>query len=202
MFWTHIYDLIVKVVTLGLCLLLAFNIPILEGSPVLIIALAVIAFFAVYTLWMRTLATYLYCWMTLKMDIDFGQAKMLNPAFTPTLPQEWLPMEHLKDEPKEDRFTMALAASREWEEANKSDWTRKMEDFSNLSNRTKVLKVVMYLLIAYFFVASIANWPPASYVTWAYCTLFNTDTYYPFLTILILLFPTILIFKQLDKDIV
>jgi len=99
MIWTHIYDLILKLTTLFLSIIILIPIPYLGDNGIVVVILGIILFFVIYNLFVRTLATYLYCKFTLKMNIDLSQAKQLNEAYSPIFPMtmKWLPMKELKN---------------------------------------------------------------------------------------------------------
>jgi hypothetical protein len=203
MIWTHIYDLILKLVTLFLSIIIMIQFPFSQDYDVISILIGVILFFVSYHYFIRTLATYLYCKLTLKMNVSFSQAKQLNNAFSPvfSLHMQWLPMTEIKPLDDSIKYEVALATYLKWEEDKKRERKQNVQDFKNAGQRTKILTVIMYVLVGYFMIAGFMNLPPANYLTLAYCKLFDTDKYYPILNCFLLALPTILIFKAIDKNI-
>jgi hypothetical protein len=137
------------------------------------------------------------------MSVDLGQAKQLNDAFSPIFPlkMEWLPMDELKNIDNKDKFQIALDTYKDWDEQHKQNRKQQFQDFKNAEQRTKILTVILYILVGYFMISGFMNLPPASYLTLAYCKLFDTEEYFPLLNGLILVLPTILVFKAFDKNI-
>lgn len=203
MIWTHIYDLLLKLATLAISIVLLLQIPYFEGTEILSISLGVILFFVIYNIFVRTLATYLYCKFSLKMNIDLTKAKQLNEAFSPIFPlnMKWLPMRELRNIDAKDKYQIALDTFNNWDQQNKQHRKQQLADFKNSKQKTKVLTVIMYVLVGYFMLAGFMNLPPANYLTIVYCKLFNTENYYPFLNSLILALTTILLFRAFEKNI-
>ncbi|MDR0802453.1 hypothetical protein [Fluviicola sp.] len=197
MIWTHTYDLILKLSTILLSIAVLIQIPYLEDRGMVSIILSVILFFVVYNTFVRTLATYLYCKLTLKMNVDLSQAKQLNGAFSPVFPlkMKWLPMRELSNIEDPDKYQIALDIYKKWDEQNKQSKKQQFQNFKNSEQKTKILTVIMYVLTGYFVIAGFMNLPPANYLTLAYCKLFDTDEYYPILNGFLLVLLTILIFK-------
>lgn len=203
MIWTHIYDLILKLITLTLFIIIFAEIPYFKGNQSVVIILGIILFFISYNLFIRTFATYLYCKFTLKMNINLNQAKQLNDAFSPIFPlnMSWLPMNELKNIENDNKFDIAINTYNNWKEHNKQIRKQQLQKFNKLEQKTTILTVIMYLLMGYFMIAGFINLPPANYLAMAYCKLFDTDRYYPILNSLALVFLTFFLFKKLDKEI-
>ena len=179
------------------------QIPYLEEKGIAIIILGIVLFFVIYNLLVRTFATYLYCKLTLKMNVNLNQAKKLNDAFSPIFPlnMKWLPMKELKTIDATDKYQIALSTYKNWDEQNKQNRKQQLQDFKNARQKTKILTVIMYIVVGYFMIAGFMDLQPANFLTLAYCKLFDTDKYYPILNSLILVLPTILLFKAFDKNI-
>ncbi len=203
MIWTHIYDLILKLVTLLLSIIIMIQFPFSQNYAVISIIIGVILFFVSYHYFIRTLATYLYCKMTLRMNVNFSEAKQLNNAFSPlfSLHMQWLPMTEIKSLNDSKKYDAALDIYKRWDEEKKKERAQHMQDFKSSGKWTKILTITMYCFVVYFVVATFMNLPPADFVTEVYCRIFSTDNYYPILTGLVLVLPTILIFKRIDKNI-
>ncbi len=203
MIWTHIYDLLLKIATLFVSIFILMQIPVLPDYPWVMLFLIGAVFFGLYFTLVRTLATYLYCRYTLKMDVNLNEAKQLNGAFTPmfSLRMKWLPMKELIKVNDASKFQMALDIYKKWDDQNNQKTKQEIQNFKNAQQRTKVLTVLMYLLVGYFTLAGFLDWSPANYLTTAYCKLFNTSHYYPFLNSVLLAVPIILIFRAFDKNI-
>lgn len=203
MIWTHIYDLLLKLATIFLSIVVLIQIPWLEENPIVLALLGVLLFFVVYNYFVRTLATYLYCKFTLKMNVDLTQAKELNDAFSPlfTSPLKWLPMKELKNADDAVKYQVAIDTYNKWREERKRLKTQQIQNFKNAGQRTKTLTIVMYGLVGYFMIAGFMNWPPANYIAEAYCRLFETENYFPIFNCAILILPTILLFRAYDRNI-
>lgn len=203
MIWTHIYDLLLKLITIIFSIFFLIQIPYLEDKGLIVIILSISLFLLIYNLFVRTFATYLYCRFTLKMNIDLAKAKQLNNAYSPVFPMtmKWLPMTELKNIDDTNKFQIALDTYKNWEDHNKLNRKKYFKDFNNAGKRTKILTIMMYLLVGYFMIAGFMNLPPANYLTKAYCKLFDTENYYPILNCLLLVLATLILFKCLDKNI-
>lgn len=203
MVWTHIYDLVFKLLGLLISIAIVLQVPYLADSGMVAILAVAFLFLLGYNYLLRTLATYCYCRFTLKMDISLLQAKPLNKAFTPAFPSrlEWLPMKALKDVDSDLKYQIALDTCNRWQEDRKVARSQSLDDFKSAKLRTKVLTVIAYILVFYFFFAGLMDLPPADTITRFYCRLLGTDRYYPLFNAVLLAVPTLLIFKAIDKDI-
>lgn len=203
MFWTHIYDLIFKLITLIGTIVIMDKLTSIENNPKILIILSIIIAFILYKYIIRTLATYLYCKLTLKMNLNLSQAKQLNDAFSPVISRDlkWFPMTELRNMDSDNKFQIALNHYNQYRETLKQDKVQQIKDFNNAEQKTKILTVLKYGLYAYFAVAVVFNLPPSNFITQLFCVVFNTENYYPILNILILLLATNLIFKSLDKNV-
>ena len=104
MAWTHVYDLLLKLATLLALVGLGVLLPVADGEVGWVIVSALVLYFIAYNWFVRTLSTWLYCRLTVRMELTIVQARSLNDAFTPAWPmqREWLPMK--------DRSPSALPA--------------------------------------------------------------------------------------------
>jgi hypothetical protein len=136
------------------------------------------------------------------MRLSLREARRLDDAFTPRFPwqMQWLPMRELRQYPDEDKFAKALENLQSWKTATAAR-TRRQAAGEAASAKTRVLTVLMYASMAYCLLAGFQNWPPTSYVTAAYCSLFQTEEYHPLLSSLILMVPIALLFRALDPNI-
>lgn len=203
MIWTHIYDLLLKMATFGLIILGFSFFPIGINNFFILFIIGFIMFFTVYNFILRTLATFLYCKFTLKMELTLAQAKHLNNAFSPIFPPnvKWLPMEDLKQTDSINKYEIALETLNKWEIEKVENKRIEIQDFKQSSNKTKFLTVLMYIIIIYFGIASHFNLPPSNYLTAIFCKVFNTEKFYPVINMLILAYLTNLIFTKIDKNI-
>ena len=201
MMWTHLYDLVLKLVTMFLVIVLIVQVPVVGSNAFVGILLVIILFFVSYYLLIRTLATYLYCKLTLKMNLRFKQAKKLNDAISPvfSLDMQWLPMTEIKALDDNIKYKVALNTYAIWKEEKQKKMQQRLLDFKAAGQQSKTLTVVQYVLVAYIAIASFMNLPPANYLTIAFCKLFDTDKYYPILNSFLLIVPTLLIFKVLGR---
>lgn len=203
MFWTHLYDLLLKIVTV-LFIILAFSFfPSMIDNFFITFIIGILLFFVIYNFVLRTIATFLYCKFTLKMDLTYAQAKHLNNAFSPIFPPnvKWLPMEELKQLESINKYEIALETLKKWEIEKRENNKREIQDFKQSSNKTKFLTVLMYVIIIYFGFASHLNLPPSNFLTAIFCKVFNTEKFYPIINLLILAYITNLIFIKIDKNI-
>ena len=202
MIWTHIYDLFLKLITMFLVFIL-LEILHLEKNIIIHIVLAIVLFLIIYTFIFRTIATYLYCRLTLKMNVSLEQAKNLNGAFSPIFPLnfKWLPMKELKSIDNNIKYETAIGIYQKWQKENKTTRVQYIDNFKNSQLKIKLLTLSGGLLIGYFIIASFFNIPPASWVTEIFCKLFETQTYSPILNCILLILPTVLIFIKIEKKI-
>ena len=203
MIWTHIYDLLLKVITLSLSIIIVTNISVLESHDMLKITISLLSYFLLYNFFVRTISSYLYCRIKLKTKISLKQAEKLNNAFSPILNLnfEWLPMLEIRNMKESERYEYALEFYKDYKKQNKSKITEIINTFSMTGHKLILLKILMYSLIIYFFIAGIMNLPPASFLSDLYCRTFETEEYYPMLNICILILPTLLIFKKINPNV-
>ncbi|MBL7683445.1 MAG: hypothetical protein JNK00_08785 [Flavipsychrobacter sp.] len=119
MIWTHIYDLVLKLLTITVTIIILSHTPAFENKGILIMGIALIIFFFSYHYFIRTFSTFLYCTLALKMKINLSQAKQLNDAFSPTLRLNWLPMRELKNLDNNVKLETAIRILEKWRERNK-----------------------------------------------------------------------------------
>ena len=116
--WTHLYDLIAKLGTLFLSLFILTNIPFIMDNSVLVPVLAIIITVLAYILNLRTLSSLLYCKFTLGMNINFKEAKELNPALSPNPfslnGYTWLPLKEIKSLDNNVKYETALRLMHNW----------------------------------------------------------------------------------------
>lgn len=201
MFWTHIYDLLFKMVNLIISILILVQLPYQDYNPAFLI-IGIMALFSIfYFFFLRTISSYFYSKFTLKMDLTFAQAKKLNGAFSPIFNYNfnWLHMKEIKNLDKDLKYETAVRIYEEWDLENKKKLKENLDYFKNSKVTAKARIVTMYLLIVFFGIASILDIAPASYITEWYCITFNTIKYYPMLNLIILCIPVILINKFLEK---
>jgi hypothetical protein len=209
MIWTHKYDLAIKIVTLVICafiiyLITTLEIPALEDRGMLI-ALPIIGLGIIfYALFFRTIGTYLYCRLVLKMKIGFKQSAALNNAFAPNpfTNLKWLPMIEIRGLDDDKKYEVALTILKNWENDNTKKRTVDKNDYKNQPTYGKLLYLVMFAIIIFSFLASLLEIPPATYLIQYYCKIFDTQEYSPVLIGAILtfvgLFPVLGIKKCID----
>lgn len=203
MIWTHIYDLIVKLGTLFLSIFALTLIPFFEEQGVLIVILSIIFSVIAYTIFLRTLGSYLYCRLTLKMPVTMKQAKTLNKGLAPIPFQfgdfSWLPLTEVKNI-DDNKYDMALSLIDQWTMKRRERWQKIIEQSTGF---VKFIEILMAVIFIGMLATSHFNIPPASYIIELYCKIFDTNEYHPMLigslTSFIFIFPLILIKKVIQK---
>ncbi len=207
MFWTHIYDLVMKIGVLFLSIIILHNIPFLEDKGIVVTCVSLIISVVSYILFLRTLGSYLYCRLSLKMPINFKQAEALNEALAPNpFPFTnllWLPLKEVKDLHVEHKYETAIALLYQW----KLDKQRKREEQINQSKNNspiiKGLERLSVVIVLASFATSFLKLPPATFVIQYYCNLFDTNEYSPFfiscIMTIVCLLPIILIKRKLEN---
>ena len=205
MVWTHFFDLLLKLISIipTFIIAIAAMMPYYtdEGPGILSVLLILAFWYVIYKYLFRTLATYLYCRISLKMKVSFEEARQLNEAYTPIFGMKWLPMKELRNARNIDKYQVALGIFRAWDEERRQDRQQTWAEFNHSGLGTRALTVLKYLLIVYFCIAVINGWPPADFLISVYCRLFDTERYYPALIMIILILPVVWIFKAIDKNI-
>lgn len=113
--YTHIYDLILKLITLfGLIVLLA-ECSFFNERVVLLLSVFVVLFLTLYYFLIRTVGSWLYCRINLKMKLSLLQAAKLNAALSP-IAGTWLPMLEIKNIKQEDKYNFALHLYENWKQ--------------------------------------------------------------------------------------
>lgn len=187
--WTHIFDLFVKGIVLLCSTVFLEYVLDIDAEQWLVItsilALSVVLYYAFF----RTLGSYLYGRIRLRMPLSWRQAQSLNKALSPVFSTEWLPMKEVKEVEMGLRYPTALELCNNWTEERTQNRQEHVVWFQNLDALSKAVNVVFLVLALALMAASIFNVAPASYVTDAYCAFFDTDEYYPMLNMLVLLLP-------------
>lgn len=184
MFRTHIYDLIAKLGILFISIPVLINLPYIDHPAFLFIMIALISV-VFYIFFLRTLGSYLYCRLTLKMNIRFNEAKALNEALSPNpfryFDMKWLPLKEVKALEESKKYPAALELLAVWTEERKQRRQAQKDTFNNNPAFIKVLDVLTVLVCLGFLATSILDLPPASYVIRLYCHVFDTTHYSPML---------------------
>ncbi len=108
-FWTHIFDLLAKLISLFLAIALIIVVAgAIEGHPEIVPYATVPLLFLLYFGVFRTLSSLLYCSIILKMPIRFSQARELNRALSPLASMRWLTLKEVLAYPPEQRYRRAL----------------------------------------------------------------------------------------------
>ncbi len=201
--WTHIYDLTVKIGVIVLSVITFTNTPYFEYYPILLISLSFAVSIFLYLFFLRTLSSYLYCRINLKMPVSLDQAKALNDALSPNpfsiYGHEWLHLKEVKNLEDDKKYDAALQMLEQWKKEKTAERKKQVDDFKNAPPLSKAFQVVIVVITILFLLTSFLNIPPASYVIKYYCELFNTDEYSPVLIgcvmIFVVLLPILLIKK-------
>jgi hypothetical protein len=185
-FWTHIYDAVLKAGFWLLAVIVAVNSPYFEDSVIEGVLVSTLITIAVYVYFLRTLGSYLYCRFTLNMKfITFDEAKALNEALSPNpfpyFDKKWLPLKEVKSLPELEKYSAALNMLERWTKERKQKWQDKKDTFNNSPVFIKVLDVLTVIVCLGFLATSILDLPPASYVIRLYCHVFDTNQYSPML---------------------
>ncbi len=188
MIWTHFYDLILKLGILFLSIFIFIQIPFIEERGVLLFVLVLLISVGSYILFLRTLGSWLYSRLTLKMKVNFQQAKSLNAALAPINQigyySKWLPLKEVQNFPSDQKYLAAQQMIQNWQQENKREAEQK-----NLSKPSiKKLEIVAAILVILSIVLSYLQLLPASYLIELYLYVFQTDRYPPVLIGIILIF--------------
>lgn len=184
MFWTHIFDLLLKlaILFLNIICLISF-LPKFQYHDIVCICLSILLSSIIYVYFLRTLGSYLYCKLVLKMNISFNEAKQLNPSLAPypfNLTRfEWLPFTEIKSIPKEKRFHQMLQIQNDWQNNKKQEYIQQKNNFLNANTTLKVIQYLIWTLVGVFFITSYLQVPPAIYIINLYCTILDTNEYSP-----------------------
>jgi hypothetical protein len=185
MFWTHIYDSILKAGFWLILMLTLLSIPYFEESMMLVLLISTVISIVAYVLFLRTFGSYLYCRFTLKMKVTFQEAKALNEALSPAtlryFDMKWLPLKEVKPLHESKKYAVALKMLNDWTEQRKQKRKEQKDTFKDSPLFIKLLDVLTVVSCVGFLVTSIFNLPPASYVINLYCGLFDTNKYDPML---------------------
>ena len=188
--WTHLFNLLVKAVCFVAVITLLLLLPSLDDSEGLLFFAVFAACFALlYYGFFRRLGDYLYCTLYLKMDVTWQEVGLLKDGLSPVISTKWLPMREVQKVPREQRFERALELLRQWNTHVTIKTEEKVEEFKDLSFLGKTLNALLILLVLGAIATSFLNIPPASYITEFYCNLFDTNSYYPMLNVVILCIP-------------
>jgi hypothetical protein len=189
--------------TLVITIILFDNFPMLKANKFIGILVVVSLSLLIYHVAIRTLATFLYCRISLGIPLSLKQAKEFDDIFTPTFSTDltWVSMSEIKKLPESERYAMASQINARWKEQKEHSKNQHIQNFKESKSKTKILTMTMYALIIYFIIASFLNLFPANKIAEIYCSIFQTQKIYPALHVLLLVFPTYWIFRLLDKNI-
>ncbi len=202
MFYTHLFDILSKLI----CLLIStfIIIEMKEFEPFIVtIILIFLTSCILYLVFFRTLSSLCYAKFSLKMELNYLQAKELNEALSPifNLRNKWLPLLEIKEIEADYKYETALKIIENWKQEQKTEQQQIKQNFQEASLKTKILSIIMYALVLYVFVAVFMHWYPMNLVNDFYMNFFNTNEYYPMLNGMITALPIILFFKLIDKNI-
>lgn len=190
MFFTHLYDRLIKVVflTAGTCLIITLDLPQQMELPAFIAL--VIAMFLLHIAVLRTLGSYLYCRLRLNMPVNLRQAAALNNVLCP-YPHEypgtgWLPLKEVKALDPELRYAEALKLKNSWYEQLRLRKEQEEKGFADRGVNRRLLMVICGMLAGFGVFTLFAGIPPASWLIDLYCRLFDTVSYPPALIGMIL----------------
>lgn len=206
MIWTHLYDLIIKIALLLTSILILTNIPFFEEHNLALIISLFSLWIGLYLLFGRTIGSYLYAKLSLKMDVSFKKAKELNIALSPlpkTFPlQQWVPLKEVIAVQKDLRFDKAIELINIWQANLKKE--KELNSEKENPKQSKLITVIIGLILFGCFASSFYNLPPASYFIKYYCKTFDTDQYpliiTTLLTFLFCLFPIAIVIKFIKKS--
>ena len=206
MIWTHIFDLLIKIGTFILIILLFLLIPGLIDHPFIGIIFILVLWVLSIVFVAPTPGSWLYCRIRLKMPISLSQASKLNRVLSPNPfrfnldGQKWLPLLEVLEVESEKRYEEAMRVSNNWIAEREQKDRQKREEFSNASPASKTLTILIIGFIIFCFIAAFTEIPPANYFIRFYCRIFDTDRY-PVMLISCLMILTIVgpiaLFKKL-----
>ncbi|MFM7022980.1 MAG: hypothetical protein ACKOXB_08370 [Flavobacteriales bacterium] len=134
------------------------------------------------------------------MKVSFKQAKVLNPSLSPLLSYDlkWLDMLEIKQITPTLKYETAVTIQENWFKDRKEKRTEAKRKLKGESILKKLLLLLILIIISGVIISGFLNLPPLSYLTDAYCYLFDTDHYYPMLNITLLLIPLAFIYKRIN----
>lgn len=208
MFWTHVYDLLIKFSVLSLSIIFLISIPFFENKGILVGLLSLVISILSYILFLRTTGSYLYCRLALKMGIIFNQAKNLNAAIAPSPSQfsnfNWLPLTEVKYLEEDKKYETALSLLNNWELEKATHKSKEIEKFNNNSLAIKILDIISIIIVFASFFTTVFQLPPATFLIKFYCNFFNTEKYsvtlISVIMIIIVLLPLLPLRKLIDKS--
>lgn len=179
---THTIDMIMKFISMLTSLFFSLSIPVLEDKGVILMSIMVALSVVLYIYFFRTLGSFLYCRLILKMPVTVNEAGKLNPALAPNPfaagGMEWLPLREVKQLSPDERYNAALKIMENWMAAKRAELAKKSRLLRTYEIIAGVLLVVFYIMIS-------ENIPPAGYVIKMFCDWIGTDFYSPLLLTLI-----------------
>ncbi len=190
--WTHIFDLLTKLI---LIILLACSILIgqyVSSWGVVYTLLFGLVSMLFYWFILRTIGSWVYCFLILRMRIGWKKAAQLNGAFSPILDSTWLPMLELKNLSNKDKYQQALNIYQLHRKEQKETKLKYKKDWEKLSKEKKVIIVLLNAMILSSVIIIIFDLPPIETVNNLYCRLtsYNNLCFYnPILTYFLIIMP-------------
>lgn len=122
--WTHLYDLLAKISSIFISTMLISEISFEFSKPYYEFIASMLFAILFYVFFLRTLSSYLYCKLNLKMNLSFKEAKKFNKVLSPnpfTLKKNahlWLPLKEVKLVPVSEKMILADKLVANWLENN------------------------------------------------------------------------------------
>lgn len=110
-FYSHIWDLILKLALLLVLLVLAISLHVDQSLGVApMIAIIVVLWLVIYRQGVTTIASWLYARASLGAAVSLRDAHQLARLFQLDLSMKWIPLKEVKKLPKAERRSALLAA--------------------------------------------------------------------------------------------
>ena len=153
-FWTHIYDLLMKVISLiataaiVICIVQSLHLTrhvvgLIAASSVLVIGIPLYLFI------FRTIGSLLYCRISLRAKFSFSEARQFDSVLAPMIPQLWCPLTEVREVAEQEKFAEALRRAEFWKQERVQF---KLDRAVRLGEQTGTFRLVRGVLMALTFI--------------------------------------------------
>ncbi len=185
-FFSHIFDLLAKVLSFALFCLLIYS---LGGEVKEDRQMAAVIFgplsILFYVFVARPVSSWLYAAQRLDTRLTWSQARQACGVFCPMLTLEWKPMHHVETLPESERAAAIMKGLVEFRAEQAASRRERLDAWVGASALGKALTVMKYVGFVVGVVLTLMNLPPASWIS-EFQSRFWDGRYSPMVTMCVL----------------
>lgn len=203
MSFTHIYDFVLKIISLIMAVLACLPLTDVLYYPMTIVFPIFVIYFAVYQFFMSYFSAYLYCRFRLKMQVSVLQMIEIKKVISPTitLSQTWPKLLEVRGYANDKKFEVAETICLQELASRQENKTERIAMLKSSTRTTKYVLGIQWILAFYLTLAALLNLPPANYISNFLDQMFGPQEFYPLVNTIILLLAIKIIFEFLHPAI-